>query len=190
MKNDKCPIQEGVEVRLSGVVSVPHTPPLNSDALEKWIISSFKETRFKNVLQRARMLPQTSWFWHRENNTQLSELAIAIVSATINDYIQILTKRYQLAQAVQELDPKSELLLLIAPDTTYVFGTVLSTLESFSTHILFTHKKQEKALWTGKRDEESPAFPFAFNPLPSKALSAHHQANDLALYSNPNNRRY
>ncbi|NDJ25935.1 hypothetical protein GS682_30995 [Nostoc sp. B(2019)] len=140
-KNDKYPIKEGVEVRLSGVVCVPHTTPLNFDALNNWIISSFKETRFKNVLQRARVLPQTSWFWHHLNHTHLSEAAIAIIACNTNDYKQILIKQNQLAQAVQELNPQAELLLLISSDQNFVFGTVLETLESFSTHILLREQK-------------------------------------------------
>ncbi len=145
--NGKCSIQEGVGVRLSGVVSAPHTIHLNFDALDKWIISSFKETRFRNVLQRARVLPQTSWFWHRESNTHISDLAVAIIACNTNDYKQILIKQNQLASAVQELHPKSELLLLISPDQNFVFGTVLETGESFSAHILFTENKEES--WGG-----------------------------------------
>ncbi|NDJ26096.1 hypothetical protein GS682_31885 [Nostoc sp. B(2019)] len=142
MKNDKYPIKEGVEVRLSGVVCVPHTPHLNSDALDKWILSSFRETRFQNVLKRARVLPQTSWFWHHLNHTQLSEMAIAIIACSTNDYKQILIKQNQLAQTVQELDPQAELLLLISSDQNFVFGTVLETGEVFSTHILLREQKQ------------------------------------------------
>jgi hypothetical protein len=151
-KNDKYPIQEGVEVRLSGVVSAPHASHLNFDALEKWIISSFKETRFKNVLQRARVLPQTSWFWHHLNHTQLSGAAIAILASNTNDYKQILIKQNQLAHAVQELNPQAELLLLISSDQNFVFGTVLSTFESFSTHILFRQKKEQNSLGWGIKE--------------------------------------
>ncbi|MBE9038878.1 hypothetical protein, partial [aff. Roholtiella sp. LEGE 12411] len=111
MKNGKSPIKEVVEVRLSGVVSVPHTPH-NSDALEKWIISSFRETRFQNVLKRATVRSRLSWFWHHLNHTHLSDRAIAIIACNTNDYKQILIKQNQLAQTVQELDPESELLLL------------------------------------------------------------------------------
>ncbi|WP_226889734.1 hypothetical protein [Nostoc sp. MG11] len=150
MINGKCPAKIGV--KLSGVVSVSRTPHLNFDALQKWIISSFKETRFKNVLQRARVLPQTSWFWHHLNHTQLSEAAIAIIASNTNDYKQILIKQNQLAQAVQELAPQSELLLLISSDQNFVFGTVLSTLESFSTHILFRQKKEQNSLGWGIKE--------------------------------------
>ncbi|MBE9037020.1 hypothetical protein, partial [aff. Roholtiella sp. LEGE 12411] len=64
MKNGKSPIKERVEVRLSGVVSAPHTPHLNFDSLSKWILSSFRETRFQNVLKRATVRSRYCWFWH------------------------------------------------------------------------------------------------------------------------------
>ncbi|WP_341531448.1 hypothetical protein WKK05_37710 (plasmid) [Nostoc sp. UHCC 0302] len=145
MKNGDRPIQEGVGYRLSGVVCVPSQQP-NFDVQQKWIISSFAETRFQNVLKRARILPKTSWFWHHKNKTQLCEKALAIISVTANDYIQALTKRYQLTNALIELDPQAELLLLISPELDFVFGTVLETGEMFSTHILFREKGAERQL--------------------------------------------
>ncbi|OYD87162.1 hypothetical protein CDG77_30945 [Nostoc sp. 'Peltigera membranacea cyanobiont' 213] len=51
MKNDDRPV-EAIECKLSGVVRAPSVQP-NSDALQKWIISSFRETRFQNVLKRT-----------------------------------------------------------------------------------------------------------------------------------------
>ncbi|MBD6621086.1 hypothetical protein FNW02_36580 [Komarekiella sp. 'clone 1'] len=76
----------------------------------------------------------------------LSDRAIAIIACNTNDYKQILIKQNQLAQAVQELDQQAELLLLISPDQNFVFGTVLSTLESFSTHILLREQKQRSRI--------------------------------------------
>ncbi|MBW4690105.1 MAG: hypothetical protein KME40_34765 [Komarekiella atlantica HA4396-MV6] len=234
-KNDECPVQEGVEVRLSGVVCIPHTPHLNFNALDKWIISSFRETRFCNVLKRARVLPQTSWFWHHscsgsrlkgkgqgeikdekgekrkgkrseenplppltfapdplpdfflKSSMHISDLAIAIIACNTNDYKQILIKQNQLAQAVQELAPQSELLLLISSDQNFVFGTVLETLEVFSTHILFTQKKESREGWDRWRSQD---IAIHNSPASNITISTRHQANDLALCSNPNNRRY
>jgi hypothetical protein len=205
VKNGKCPIKEAVKVKLSGVVSVPHTPHHNSDALEKWIISSFSETRFQNVLKRATVRSRLSWFWHHLNQTHLSDRAIAIISATINDYIQVLTKRYQLVETVRELDPLAELLLLIDPEQDFVFGIVLSTGEFFSTHILLCQKR-EGSKGVGRKGEtgnfsssplhptpcpnSSSSSPLHPSPCPQASFSARHQTNDLALYSNNRNRRY
>ncbi|RCJ40941.1 hypothetical protein A6770_36845 [Nostoc minutum NIES-26] len=126
---------------------------MSFDALEKWkriFISSFVETRFQNVLKKATLLQRTSWFWHRECSTDLCDRAIAIIAATSNDYRQLLIKQNQLATAVIELDPEAELLLLISPLQDFVFGTVLSTGESFCTHILLIQNKQQ-SFWSGDR---------------------------------------
>ncbi|RCJ40104.1 hypothetical protein A6770_38210 [Nostoc minutum NIES-26] len=114
-----------------------------SQVWKEILINSFVETRFQNVLKRATLLQQTSWFWHRECSTKLCDRALAIIACSINDYRQLLIKQNQLANTVIELDPEAELLLLISPLQDFVFGTVLSTLESFCTHILFTQNKQQ-----------------------------------------------
>ncbi|WZF22038.1 hypothetical protein WKK05_40470 (plasmid) [Nostoc sp. UHCC 0302] len=101
--------------------------------------SYFRETHFQNVLTRAALLERTNWFWHRGNSIHISNRAVAIISATSNDYKQILIKQNQLVNTVFELDPQAELLLLISPELDFVFGTVLETGEMFSTHILINN---------------------------------------------------
>jgi len=152
VSNQECSIEQGVRVKLSGVVSA-HSQSPNCSTSQVWkeiLTSSFVETRFQNVLKRATLLQRTSWFWHRECSTELCDRAVAIIAATSNDYRQLLIKQNQLANAVIELDPEAELLLLISPLQDFVFGTVLSTGESFCTHILLIHNKQQ-SFWSGDR---------------------------------------
>lgn len=139
MKNNDRPVKEEIDVKLSGVVTAQSFSP-NCSTSGVWkgiLISSFVETRFQNVLRRATLLQRTSWFWHRECSIDLCDRAIAIIACSSNDYRQLLIKQNQLANAVIELDPEAELLLLISPIQDYVFATVLETGEIFSTHILF-----------------------------------------------------
>lgn len=51
MKNEDR-LVEAIKCKLSGVVRAPSVQP-NSDALQKWIISSSRETCFQNVLKRT-----------------------------------------------------------------------------------------------------------------------------------------
>ncbi len=196
MINQECPIEQGVGVRLSGVVRVPPLE-LSSDALEKWkrvFISSFVDTHFQNVLKRATLLQQTSWFWHRECSTELCDRAIAIIAATSNDYRQLLIKQNQLANTVIELDSEAELLLLISPLQDFVFGTVLSTRDSFCTHILFIHNK-EQSFWSGDRwkrwETEQVAINNSVSSTASKVFKSEvTQLNNHILARCENNRSF
>lgn len=145
MKNNDHPAQEGIRVKLSGVVTALHDHTPNCSASKQWkevLISSFVERRFQRVLARGIVLPRVSWFWHCFFNTHISDKAVALIADNTNDYRQILFKHNQLASTLQDLDPHAEVLLLISPVQDYVFGTVLETFEMFSTHILFTQQKQ------------------------------------------------
>jgi hypothetical protein len=139
MKNCDRPATEGIRVRLSGVVTVPYADSHN----EQWkeiLISSFVETRFKNVLTRATVLQRVDWFWHQPNSMQLCEEAVAVVANNTNDYRQILIKQNHLASTLPDLDPDAEVLLLVSSEQDFVFGTSLLTGEMFSTHILFVQE--------------------------------------------------
>ncbi|MBD2472819.1 hypothetical protein [Nostoc sp. FACHB-145] len=141
MKNYDLPVKDAGRVRLSGVVTAPYEHSQN----EQWkeiLIGSFVETRFKNVLARATVLQRVDWFWHQESSLHLCEGAVALVANNTNDYRQILIKHQNLASTLQDLDAFAEVLLLISPLEDFVFGTVLETLEMFSTHILFVQQKQ------------------------------------------------
>ncbi|MBD2451980.1 hypothetical protein H6G76_33670 [Nostoc sp. FACHB-152] len=142
MKKNNPPVKDAGRVRLSGVVTAPYEHSQN----EQWkeiLIGSFVETRFKNVLARATVLPRVDWFWHQESSLHLCEEAAAIIADNANDYRQILIKHNQLASTLPDLDPVAEVLLLVSPSSNFVFGTVLETLEMFSTHILFVQKEQQ-----------------------------------------------
>ncbi|MBW4678478.1 MAG: hypothetical protein KME52_32255 [Desmonostoc geniculatum HA4340-LM1] len=178
-----------------GVVRVPPLE-LSLDALEKWkrvFISSFVDTRFQNVLKRAALLQRTSLFWYRECSTELCDRAIAIIGATSNDYRQLLIKQNQLANAVIESDPEAELLLLISPLQDFVFGTVLSTGDSFCTHILFIHNKQ--SFWSGERckrwETEQVAINNSVSSTASKVFKSEvTQLNNHILARCENNRSF
>ncbi|MBD2441181.1 hypothetical protein [Nostoc sp. FACHB-110] len=145
MKNCDRPVQFGVRVRLSGVVTVPEGHSPNCSASENWkeiLISSFVETRFKNVLGRSTVLQRVDWFWHQENSMHLCEEAVALVAHNANDYRQILIKQNHLSSTLPDLDPVAQVLLLVSPLSDYVFGTVLETGEMFSTHILFVQQEE------------------------------------------------
>ncbi|MBE9210867.1 hypothetical protein IQ244_31080 [Nostoc sp. LEGE 06077] len=139
MKNCDRPIQEGIRVRLSGVVTVPYADSQNGQWKEI-LISSFLETRFKNVLARTTVLQRVDWLWHQENSMHLCKEAVALAAENTNDYRQILIKQNHLASTLPDLDPVAEVLLLVAPWQDFVFGTVIETGEMFSTHILFVQE--------------------------------------------------
>ncbi|MBD2472607.1 hypothetical protein [Nostoc sp. FACHB-145] len=141
MTNKKYPIPEGSRVLLSGVVTTPHNP----NCFASWkeiLISSFVETRFKNVLARAAVLRRANWFWHNHSSLHLCEGAVALVADNTNDYRQILIKQNHLTSTLQDLDEQAEVLLLVSPLRDFVFGTMLESGEMFSTHILFVQQKQ------------------------------------------------
>ncbi|MBW4566428.1 MAG: hypothetical protein KME32_36345 [Mojavia pulchra JT2-VF2] len=143
MKNNDRPVLHTGRVRLSGVVTAPHGHSPNCSASGAWkeiLISSFVETRFKNVLARTTVLPKVGWFWHHPNSTHVTDEAVALIAYNTNDYKQILIKHNQLTNTLQDLDPVAEVLLLISPVEDFVFGTVSETREMFSTHILFVQK--------------------------------------------------
>ncbi|MBU7585682.1 MAG: hypothetical protein KAF91_22825 [Nostoc sp. TH1S01] len=141
MKNYDHPVTNAGRVRLSGVVTVPYADSQNGQWKEI-LISSFVETRFKNVLARTTVLQRVDWFWHSEDSLHLCSEAVALVAHNANDYRQILIKHNQLASTLPDLDPVAEVLLLVSPLQNFVFGTVLETGEMFSTHILFVQQEQ------------------------------------------------
>ncbi|MBD2452368.1 hypothetical protein H6G76_35770 [Nostoc sp. FACHB-152] len=140
MKNYDHPVTNTGWVRLSGVVTAPYADSQNGQWKE--ILISSVETRFKNVLARATVLQRLDWFWHSDSSMHLCEEAVALVAHNANDYRQILIKQNHLASTLPDLDPVAEVLLLVSPQSDYVFGTVLETGEKFSTHILFVQQKQ------------------------------------------------
>ncbi|MCC5640160.1 hypothetical protein LC593_30885 [Nostoc sp. CHAB 5844] len=138
MKSNDRPAPEGSRVKLSGVVTAPHPEHFALEAWKELLIASFVETRFQNVLARARVLQPIKWFWHSLSNTHISDKAVAIIADNTNDYRQILIKHNQLTNTVKDLHPEAEVLLLVSPEQDFVFGAILETGEIFSTHILFT----------------------------------------------------
>ncbi|BBD63177.1 hypothetical protein NIES2109_60270 (plasmid) [Nostoc sp. HK-01] len=141
MKKNNSPVTDTGRIKLSSVVTAPYAHSQNGQWKER-LISSFVQTRFKNVLARATVLPKVNCFWHSHSSMQLCKEAVALVADNTNDYRQILTKHNHLASTLEDLDPVTEVLLLISPQEDYVFGTVLETFEMFSTHIRFVQQKQ------------------------------------------------
>ncbi|HEY9799149.1 MAG TPA: hypothetical protein V6D25_02230 [Leptolyngbyaceae cyanobacterium] len=139
MKNQENPTPL-FSCKLSGVVTYDHS--LSAVAWKQRLISSFAQSRFKDVLTRATLLPRVNWAWHSCGGMQLCDWAIAVIAQDTNDYRQILINCHHLASALQDLDPSATLLLMVSPGQDFAFGIDLTTGEFFSTHIVLTQKQR------------------------------------------------